>query len=148
MPIIGEQGHAADERHAEHDRRHHDRRAEVALAEAGAGGEAGEQQQRLEAATDVGQVVLAAHEQVGGEEHDGELEELRRLHREVAEGDPRPGVVERSRSPARTAASMPTPASTSSGTARRRSHTRLTRRRDDQADRAEPGPHRWRLKMS
>ena len=52
---------------------------------------AGEQQQRLEAAAHVGEVVLAAHEQVGGEHHDGELEELRRLHREARRRRSRPG---------------------------------------------------------
>ncbi len=94
-PTHRRQRHATDEGDDEDDRSHHDRRAEVGLDEAGPGGEPGQQQQRLEAAAHVGQVVLAAHEEVGGVDDDGQLEELRRLHRELADGDPGAGVVER-----------------------------------------------------
>ena len=83
--------HRPDERHDEDDRGHHDRRAEVGLDEAGPGGEPGQQEQRLEAAAHVGEVVLAPHEEVGGEDHDGELEELGGLHREARRRRSTPG---------------------------------------------------------
>ena len=89
------QRHPTDEGDDEDDRSHHDRRAEVGLDQARPSGEPGQQQQRLEAATHVGQVVLAPHEEVGGVDDDGELEEFRRLHGELADGDPGAGVVER-----------------------------------------------------
>ena len=87
--------HATDERDGEDDRRHHDGRSEIGLGEAGAGRESSEQHQRFEAAAHVGKVVLAPYEEIGGEHNDGELEELGGLHRELAEGDPRPRIVER-----------------------------------------------------
>ena len=106
-----------------------------------AGGEPGEQDQRLEAAPDVGEVVLAAHEQVGGEDHEGELEELRRLHREVAERRSTLGRRSASRRSARTGRASRRRRPRERGTARRRSQSEVDAEGDEQTHRADPGPH-------
>ena len=71
--------HATDE----HDRRQHDRRAEVALREAEPGADPGEQRDRHDGPAGVDDIVGSTGEQVGGEHDHGELEELRRLDAEA-----------------------------------------------------------------
>ena len=98
--------HAGDDADRQDRGAEHDRRAEVALGEAHAAADRGDERQRHDAAPRLVQLVLVAREVVGRAGDRRQLEELRRLEAERAEPHPRPGVVDRRRRRrARTAAS-------------------------------------------
>ena len=89
---------------------------------------------RPQASADVGEDVLPAGQQVGGEQDESQLEELRRLQAEDAEGTHAWASLTVAPTPGRNGSAIPAPASTSRGMASRRTQTRCMRMPDEQPD--------------